>query len=103
MVERSSGTKHIIHSRHLGRIPTPNRLVERSSVIKHIIHSRHLGRIPMASGDGDGRLFFWDFKTGGKVETFKAHDKVSITLDWHPLLASRVCTGSWDGKVKIWD
>ena len=57
----------------------------------------------MASGDGDGRLFFWDFKTGGKVETFKAHDKVSITLDWHPLLASRVCTGSWDGKVKIWD
>ena len=57
----------------------------------------------MASGDGDGRLFFWDFKTGRKVKTFKAHDKVCITLDWHPLLASRVCTGSWDGKVKIWD
>ena len=57
----------------------------------------------MASGDGDGRLFFWDFKTGRKMKTFKAHDKVCITLDWHPLLASRVSTGSWDGKVKVWD
>lgn len=55
------------------------------------------------SGDGDGKVFFWDWKTTRIVKSLKAHDKVTIGCEWHPLEQSKVATCSWDGTIKYWD
>ena len=57
----------------------------------------------LTSGDGDGKLFFWDWKTCRIVKSLKAHDKVTIGCEWHPLEQSKVATCSWDGTIKYWD
>jgi pre-mRNA-processing factor 17 len=57
----------------------------------------------VASGDGDGKLFFWDWKTCRIFKSLKAHDKVTIGCEWHPLEQSKVATCSWDGTIKYWD
>ncbi|KAJ1969818.1 hypothetical protein IWQ62_000372 [Dispira parvispora] len=60
------------------------------------------GRFVM-SGDADGRLWFWDWKTCKPLEKFQAHDDVVIGCQWHPHETSKVATCSWDGKIKYWD
>ena len=60
------------------------------------------GRFLM-SGDGDGKLFIFDWKTTRIVRTLKCHDKVCIGCEWHPLETSKVATCSWDGSIKLWD
>ena len=57
----------------------------------------------LASGDGDGKLNVWDWKTGKMVSRIKAHDKVTICTQWHPQEPSKMVTCSWDGNIKIWD
>jgi len=57
----------------------------------------------MASGDGDGKLFVWDWKTGRILRTLKCHDQVTIGCEWHPLEVSKLATCSWDGSIKLWD
>ena len=57
----------------------------------------------VTSGDGDGKLFFWDWKTCRIFKSLKAHDKVTIGCEWHPLEQSKVATCSWDGTIKYWD
>ena len=57
----------------------------------------------LASGDGDGKLFVWDWKTGRMLRTLKCHDQVTIGCEWHPLEASKLATCSWDGSIKLWD
>ena len=42
------------------------------------------------SGDGEGRLWFWDWKTCKAFRTIKAHDGVCIGAAWHPLETSKV-------------
>lgn len=65
------------------------------------------------SGDSDGRVFFWDWKTK-KIFKFylifnyytrrlKTHEKVTIGAIWHPVHPSKVATCSWDCKIKFWD
>lgn len=54
------------------------------------------------SGDGGGKVFIWDWKTSRILRTLKAHDKVCIGAEWHPLESSTVATCSWDGEIKIW-
>ena len=57
----------------------------------------------VASGSGDGKVFFWDWKSGRIFKSLKAHEKVVIGVQWHPLEQSKVATCSWDGAIKYWD
>lgn len=66
----------------------------------------------LASGDAEGRVFFWDWKGCKNLRTLQvsafikhvqAHDNVVISVDWHPVEASKFATASWDGSIKIWD
>jgi len=57
----------------------------------------------LISGDGEGKLFIWDFKTSRILRTIKCHDQVLIGCEWHPLETSKVATCSWDGSIKLWE
>jgi len=58
----------------------------------------------MASGDGEGRLFVWDWKSTKQIRRFRAHDDgPCIDAQWHPLEPSWVATCGWDGTIKLWD
>ncbi|CAN1320942.1 Pre-mRNA-processing factor 17 [Linum perenne] len=59
------------------------------------------GRFVM-SGDGEGRCWFWDWKSCKVFRTLKCHDKVCIGAEWHPLETSKVATCGWDGLIKYW-
>lgn len=38
----------------------------------------------LASGDAEGKMWFWNWKTNKNYRTIKAHDQVCIDIDWHP-------------------
>ncbi|KAJ3014176.1 pre-mRNA-processing factor 17 [Thoreauomyces humboldtii] len=54
----------------------------------------------VSSGDSEGRVWFWDWKTCKVLKKFKAHDKVVIGSVWHPHETSKLFTCSWDGTIK---
>ncbi|CCO35385.1 Pre-mRNA-processing factor 17 AltName: Full=Cell division cycle 40 homolog [Rhizoctonia solani AG-1 IB] len=61
------------------------------------------GRL-VSSGDGQGNMVFWDWKTGRiRSRINKAHEKVVIAHEWLPHETSKVVTASWDGLIKLWD
>ncbi|RKP06909.1 WD40-repeat-containing domain protein [Thamnocephalis sphaerospora] len=60
------------------------------------------GRFLM-SGDSEGRLWIWDWKTCRMLKKIKAHDNVLFDCAWHPHETSKVATASWDGTIKYWD
>lgn len=57
----------------------------------------------LASGDGDGKVYIWDWKTTRLLSKWKAHDDVCIQVLWHPHEASKVATAGWDSVIKFWD
>ncbi|ORY90399.1 WD40-repeat-containing domain protein [Syncephalastrum racemosum] len=57
----------------------------------------------MSSGDSNGNVWTWDWKTCRILKKFKAHDKVVMNTEWHPHETSKMATCSWDGLIKYWD
>lgn len=57
----------------------------------------------ISSGDGEGNVVFWDWKTGRIKSRLQAHSKVVIAHEWLPHESSKVVTASWDGLIKLWD
>ena len=55
------------------------------------------------SGDSQGNLVMWDWKTCRLFNKLKAHTNVCIGCIWHPLETSKVATCGWDGLIKLWD
>jgi pre-mRNA-processing factor 17 len=55
------------------------------------------------SGDSEGNVNFWDWKSMEKVKVMKAHDNVCIGATWHPTESSRVVTCGWDGTIKMFE
>jgi len=60
------------------------------------------GRFVM-SGDAEGRVFFWDWKTTRICKSLRAHEAACVGCAWHPLETSKVATCGWDGSIKYWD
>ncbi|KAF9243836.1 WD40-repeat-containing domain protein [Melanogaster broomeanus] len=56
----------------------------------------------ISSGDSEGNVVFWDWKTGRIKSRLKAHSKVVIAHEWLPHETSKVVTASWDGLIKLW-
>ncbi|GEM10756.1 pre-mRNA splicing factor [Rhodotorula toruloides] len=58
----------------------------------------------LSSGDGQGNMVFWDWKTGRIASRLhRAHKQVIISHAWLPHETSKVVTSSWDGLIKLWD
>ena len=58
----------------------------------------------LASGDGEGKMHFWDWKTTRALVKYRAHDNgPCIGLAWHPVEPALVASCGWDGLVKLWD
>jgi pre-mRNA-processing factor 17 len=57
----------------------------------------------LVSGDGNGNLWFWDWKRHKILQKFKAHNAgPAAGCVWHPLDPSVVFTCGWDGFIKMW-
>jgi len=57
----------------------------------------------LVSGDADGKVFIWDWKTTKLLNTFQAHQNVCINVLWHPHETSKLLTAGWDCTLKLWD
>uniref|UniRef100_A0A0K0DG83 Pre-mRNA-processing factor 17 n=1 Tax=Angiostrongylus cantonensis TaxID=6313 RepID=A0A0K0DG83_ANGCA len=56
----------------------------------------------LISGDADGKLFIWDWRTHKIVARWKAHDNTCISARWHPKEKSKILTAGWDSVIKMW-
>lgn len=59
----------------------------------------------IGSGDGQGGLVFWDWKTCKLWQRLAASDKGAAVAAcaWHPRESSKVVSGDNDGVIKYWD
>ena len=58
----------------------------------------------LASGDGNGRIVIWDFKSLRLLRKIHAHDNGPCSdLLWHPIEPSTLITAGWDNTIKLWE
>jgi len=56
----------------------------------------------LSSGDGDGMLWTWDWRSGRVLSKMRANESgPCIATAWHPLSPSWVATGGWDGSIAL--
>jgi len=56
------------------------------------------------AGLGDGAVLLYDVRTNKKYTVrLDAHDDPVLALDISPAVSNLVCTGSTDGKIKVWN
>ena len=55
------------------------------------------------TGDGDGRLCVWDWKSRKRYAHLKAHEKCCIDVAWNPTDPRHIATAGWDGKIHYWE
>ncbi|KAI9102547.1 WD40-repeat-containing domain protein [Phlyctochytrium arcticum] len=55
----------------------------------------------VVSGSEDGRICIWDLVEGDLVKSIAAHERAVTCVAYHPR-EHRMCSGSVDGKVKVW-
>ncbi|PAV85509.1 hypothetical protein WR25_09875 [Diploscapter pachys] len=56
----------------------------------------------LMSGDADGKVVIWDWRTHKIVAKWKAHDNTCISARWHPHEKSKIITAGWDNVIKMW-
>ena len=57
----------------------------------------------VSSGDAQGRVFHWDWKTGKIVQKWNSvHQGVTTAVAWHPKEVATVATCGSDGIIKLW-
>lgn len=57
----------------------------------------------VCSGDSNGNVCFWDWKTCKLWSKVKASDGAIVATAWHPRESSKVVTGDLNGSIKYWD
>ena len=56
----------------------------------------------LASGDGEGALWFWEWRTGRFEKKLRVHSGgPCIGAVWHPLRPSTMATCGWDGVIAL--
>ncbi|XP_055334696.1 pre-mRNA-processing factor 17-like [Paramacrobiotus metropolitanus] len=55
------------------------------------------------SGDANGNIWIWDWKTTRILSKWKGHEKCCISVLWHPHETSKIVSCGWDGAIKLWD
>jgi FOG: WD40 repeat len=58
----------------------------------------------LVSGSEDGRVVFYDWKTGHVVQSLEGHSRVTTTVACHPKVehSSVLISGSYDGNAIVW-
>ncbi|GMH49402.1 hypothetical protein TL16_g00507, partial [Triparma laevis f. inornata] len=57
----------------------------------------------LVSGDGNGKLYFWDWNTTKSYARFNAHTRgPTMSCEWSPVDPSLVASCGWDGCIKFW-
>ena len=54
------------------------------------------------SGDANGNIYFWDWKTTKFKHKIQCHKKVTMGCIWHPVKNSLIATCSWDATISLW-
>ena len=58
----------------------------------------------LVGGDGNGKLWVWDWNNGRVLTKFNAHRKgPTRSVEWSPVDPCLVVTCGWDGEIKFWD
>ena len=57
----------------------------------------------IASGDADGKLYIWEWKSAIVKKTFENHSQVLIKADWSPYNPSQIITASYDNSLCLLD
>ena len=57
----------------------------------------------LASGDGEGSIYFWDFHTSKLLKQMSNIHKNGpcSALAWHPLDPTMIASAGWDGIIQI--